>query len=206
MNSFTGGNKTLFAERMLEAGFIPEGIPPSFRVENMHEAFVSIGSGADYITGKSPTEVSPFNSSKRNRQRRIFGMPNPVTMIDCFKFFYDKKDEIDEHFGITKDSCSIPSLSPDGDRALRIYSFSDFYLKRRQTFSSSRYIVKCDVSRFFHSIYTHCIPWALHGKAASKADRKVDSATIFGNRLDYIIRQGQDGQTVGIPVGPDFSR
>lgn len=29
---------------------------------------------------------------------------------------------------------------------------------------------------------------------------------MFGNRLDYILRQSQDGQTTGIPVGPDHSR
>jgi hypothetical protein len=63
-----------------------------------------------------------------------------------------------------------------------------------------------DVSRCFPSIYTHSIPWALHGKSASKKDRKTTSAKVFGNRLDYIVRQSQDGQTTGVPVGPDHSR
>lgn len=29
---------------------------------------------------------------------------------------------------------------------------------------------------------------------------------MFCNRLDFILRKGQDGQTVGIRVGPDASR
>jgi hypothetical protein len=66
--------------------------------------------------------------------------------------------------------------------------------------------VKTDISRFFHSIYTHSIPWAVHGKAAAKRDRKPDSTSVYANKLDYLIRQSQDQQTIGIPVGPDTSR
>jgi hypothetical protein len=63
-----------------------------------------------------------------------------------------------------------------------------------------------DVSRCYYSIYTHSIPWALHGKAPSKLDTNPNSATIFGNRLDYAVRQAQSKQTLGIPVGPDSSK
>ncbi|WP_292517515.1 RNA-directed DNA polymerase [Mesorhizobium sp.] len=206
MIEFTGDDPNVFAERMLENGYIPENVPPPFRIENLHEAYLTYAASGEYITGKVPTESTRYNASKRNRQRRIFSMPNPVFMIDCVKYFIDRADQIDEHFSLSSDSCSKPVFIPSGSRALQIDSFNDFYLKRRRTFSTSRYIVKCDISRFYHSIYTHCIPWALHGKGKAKADRKVDSDSIFGNRLDFTIRQSQDGQTVGIPVGPDFSR
>jgi hypothetical protein len=63
-----------------------------------------------------------------------------------------------------------------------------------------------DVSRFYPSIYTHTIPWAINGKDAAKRDTKSSSSTIFGNRLDFTIRQAQERQTIGIPVGPDTSR
>lgn len=42
----------------------------------------------------------------------------------------------------------------------------------------------------------------MHGKNLAKANRRLDS---LGNKLDYLVRQGQDGQTVGIPIGPDTS-
>jgi hypothetical protein len=59
-----------------------------------------------------------------------------------------------------------------------------------------------DVLRFYHSIYTHSIPWALHGKATAKANHSI---SLLGNRLDKLLRDGQDGQTLGVPVGPDTS-
>jgi len=65
------------------------------------------------------------------------------------------------------------------------------------------YLLHSDVSRYYHSIYTHAIPWALHSKAFAKANRSLKH---LGNRLDTFVRNGQDGQTIGLPVGPDTSR
>lgn len=63
-----------------------------------------------------------------------------------------------------------------------------------------------DVSRFYPSVYTHAFPWAINGKAAAKTDTQSNSSTVFGNRLDFITRQAQSRQTIGIPVGPDASK
>jgi hypothetical protein len=30
--------------------------------------------------------------------------------------------------------------------------------------------------------------------------------TMYGNLLDLLVRNAQDGQTIGLPVGPDTSR
>ncbi len=68
---------------------------------------------------------------------------------------------------------------------------------------SSKYIITADISKFYSSIYTHSIPWAIHGKPESKRDR---SDNLWGNKLDRLVRNMQDGQTLGIPIGPDTSR
>jgi hypothetical protein len=67
-------------------------------------------------------------------------------------------------------------------------------------------ILHTDVLSFYHSIYTHAIPWALHGKAVTKSNRNPNDPAVFGNRIDSLVRSCQDGQTIGIPVGPDTSR
>jgi hypothetical protein len=65
-----------------------------------------------------------------------------------------------------------------------------------------RYILQTDINRFYHSIYTHSISWALHDKATAKANRTLG---LLGNKIDYWIRMGQDQQTVGVPIGHDTS-
>jgi hypothetical protein len=64
-----------------------------------------------------------------------------------------------------------------------------------------RYVLHADLARFYPSIYTHSIPWAIHGKAL-RADR---SPALYGNLIDLWIRETQSQQTGGIPVGPDTS-
>jgi hypothetical protein len=61
-------------------------------------------------------------------------------------------------------------------------------------------LLKADLSRFYHTLYTHSISWALHTKAVAKA-RQFDR-TLYGNLIDEAVRNTQDKQTLGIPVGP----
>jgi hypothetical protein len=63
-----------------------------------------------------------------------------------------------------------------------------------------RYVLQTDISRFYDSIYTHSISWALHTKPTAKANRTL---ALLGNKIDYWVRMGQDQQTVGVPIGPD---
>lgn len=204
MAGFVGADETLFAERMLEYGFFPENLPPVFSITNLHEAAIKpLASGA-YLTDK-PMEGARYNASKRGGQRRVFTMPNPVFMVDAAGYFLKHHAEIDEHLSASADSSSYPRFSDEG-RPIAITTYPEFHKRRRRNLALSRYIIRTDISRFYHSIYTHALPWALHGKIAAKNDRKTSSTSIFGNGLDWLVRQAQDGQTVGIPVGPDFSR
>lgn len=203
-NDVFGEDPNLFSEGMLENGFYPENLPPVFTVTNFHEAAIPHLKSDNYLSKKT-TEPATYNSSKRGGARRTFEMPNPIFMVDSARFFSKYRTEISEHFSSTDDSLSVPKFQQEG-RPARITSHSDFHRLRRQKLATSRFIVRTDISRYFHSIYTHSIPWALHGKVDAKKDRKPESMEIYGNRLDHIIRQAQDGQTVGIPVGPDFSR
>ncbi|WP_336742115.1 RNA-directed DNA polymerase [Aureimonas altamirensis] len=203
MKTFLGDDKDFFVERILEQGYLPENIPPVFQVRNLHECWLSF-KDEKYISN-STSESSRYSATKRGGSRRIYSIPNPAFMMDCAKFFLSNCDIIEEHISNTDESASYPQFSPV-NRAISISSFPEFHRSRRSKLALSRYIVRADISRYYHSIYTHSLPWALHGKSAAKLDRKIDSSTIVANRLDWILRQSQDGQTVGIPVGPDFSR
>jgi hypothetical protein len=193
-----------YTEALLERGFYPENVPPVFQVTNFFGVAQGYIPNADYLS-RNPTEAVSYSASKRGGARRMFSVPNPIFFVDCAIFFSQFRAEVFEHFESTNDSLSVPIFS-ETERPATINSHSDFHRRRRSLFAASRYIVKTDISRYFHSIYTHSIPWGLNGKAEAKKDRKFDSVAVYGNRLDYILRTSQDGQTIGIPVGPDFSR
>ncbi len=70
--------------------------------------------------------------------------------------------------------------------------------------STGKFILKADISNFYGSIYTHTIPWAIHGKPETRAAMKA-RVELPGDKLDKLCRAMQDGQSVGLPVGPDSS-
>jgi len=78
------------------------------------------------------------------------------------------------------------------------------YSRKIAKSASYRFMLRTDVSRFFPTIYTHSVPWAFHTKSVAKKN-KNPTPKYFGNLLDLALRQGQDGQTIGIPIGPDTS-
>lgn len=109
---------------------------------------------------------------------------------------------LERHFEKSLYSTSIPITDISGARALRRQmDGSDLAIRRAETRSAARYLLRTDISRFYGSIYTHSIPWALDGKATAKKSRKGG----FANNLDAALRNSQDGQTLGIAVGPDAS-
>jgi hypothetical protein len=133
-------------------------------------------------------------------------MVHPMTAFDLAEFIGSRESELNQFLSSSSISLSTPLHTPDGERAVAISSHGELEKQRLVRLAGYRFIAKTDTSRFYHSIYTHSIPWAFHGKMAAKADRKVSSLTVFCNRLDQIVRKGQDDQTIGIPVGPDASR
>jgi hypothetical protein len=143
---------------------------------------------------------------KTRRIPKVFSIQNPITAHDASKFCEDKEKEIFNFFSNSISNTSRMRRTPNGLRAVSLPSYSELEEERYTALSKYRFIAKTDISRFYHSIYTHSIPWALHGKEASKADRRAQSAKVPFNRLDQIMQFGQDGQTIGIPVGSDTSR
>ena len=106
----------------------------------------------------------------------------------------------------SQSSISKPEILMDGPRAVRITPHSKIPEILLTSFSRFKYCLITDVARCYPSIYTHSIPWAIHGKANSKLDTKINFRTIIANKLDASFRAAQYGQTIGIPVGTDTSR
>lgn len=189
---------------LLTKGYLPENLPPTFVTQALG---VALAREPDWLSdGRNPVRSSPFNASKRGMTRREFSFVHPTTAHDLAHFIASHEADLNAHFAHSDFSLSKPAHEIDNDRAVTIASHSELESVRLTRLSRYRFIAKTDISRFYHSIYTHSIPWAIHGKPAAKADRNPASINCYANRLDLIVRAGQDGQTIGLPVGPDASR
>jgi len=68
-----------------------------------------------------------------------------------------------------------------------------------------KYLITTDIKNFYPSIYTHSIPWAIHGKKFIRSAKNRHNYNLFGNRLDKLFQNADDGCTNGVPIGPVVS-
>jgi reverse transcriptase-like protein len=188
-------------ESLVKNGLFPENIPPVYTADNLWKALPqNISFEPKTISG----EACSYNASKRGGQRRIFQVPHPLFLKGEGEIFQSRWKEIEAVFTKSHGSASRPILKNDDVRHVHFTAHSELPGLRLKRLSRFKYCLITDVSRFYYSIYTHVIPWAIHGKREAKKgqhDRK-----LFGNGLDQIIRKAQNNQSIGIPVGPDVSK
>jgi len=191
---------------LLCKGYLPENVPPSFTTRNIADYLQRESISGFLGKGKAVFRPARYNASKRGMTRRVFSLVHPVTAHDLAHFVETRWSDLEAFFAKSPYSLSAPVRAPNAHRALTITPHNRLEQRRIQHLAEYRFLACTDIARFYHTIYTHSVPWAYHGKPASKSERRVDSATVFCNRLDHILRAGQDGQTMGIAVGPDTAR
>ncbi|NQU05636.1 MAG: RNA-directed DNA polymerase [Calditrichaeota bacterium] len=112
------------------------------------------------------------------------------------------KKRFEEYDDGVVDCCSAPVMSLDDqtDTAKQVQSWWH-KLEQRSLKCSLEFshILHTDVTDCYGSIYTHSIPWALHGIEESK--RRKQDKSLLGNKIDSHIRAGRYGQTNGIAQG-----
>ena len=153
------------------------------------------------------TQPVNFSTPKQGISRRLINIPNPVHQIMLSELIERHWLEIRKLFKTSLLSASTPTFSKKDKRAVvQISKFNSFKEKCIELSFNKTYELKADISRYFPSIYTHSIPWAIHTKKLAKLQSNRRSRSLFGNLLDESLRFGQSGQTIGIPVGTDTSR
>lgn len=198
-------------ETLLARGYFPKELPPPFDTQSF----------AKYMATNAPAEFS-VKTGRRDRSsnfvslpgvhnlarsgslRRKLSIPNPVNFYQQALAVSENWREIRKHCRDSKISLTSPTYSSSHRRPIAWKSpFSILPRARASTRAGARYSLVTDIASFYPSIYTHSIPWALHGKDAAKRSRT--DLTLTGNLLDLVVRNGQDMQTMGVPIGPDTS-
>lgn len=192
--------------KLMEVGYFPENLPPFFSSYSIARFFNSESPNTFLSNSHTPLRSASYNASKRGMTRRNFSVIHPSTAYDLSEFISSRWSDLKIFMAQSPFSFSEPKEIEGADRAVEITSHSELERIKYGKLCKYRFIAQTDISRFYHSIYTHSLPWAVHGKEVAKANRKANSSVAFMNRLDRIFQIGQDGQTMGIPVGPDGSR
>ncbi len=194
---------SLTLENLLERGYLPQELPPPFVSETLAKFVSSVKPSAFPFSAQPATSIPEvFNLARTGTLRRQLSILNPIHFSLLADFVVDNWAALEKEATTSTISLSGP-VATDPKRGIgRKHKMDQRSERRAQAYAQGRFLVRADISRFYPSIYTHSIPWALHGKEYSK-QHKFDPN--LGNQLDKLVQGCQHGQTNGIPIGPDTS-
>lgn len=189
-------------KKLLTKGFFPDETGFWISSKSFADAKTIINSKIQLDKSKLSKPMK-YSVPKGKYNRRILSIPNPYHYFYLSKEIHLKWDDIKSMLKNSTISLTTPVFKRESSRAIsRKYSFEDISSMFINRSVGANYVLKTDISRYYSTIYTHSIPWAMHGKEIAKVNR---SDSLLGNLLDKLVRNGQDAQTIGIPIGPDTS-
>ena len=194
---------------LIGRGYFPNELPPPFTSADFaaHSAeFAGTWDGKKIREFLSRAES--YSVPRYGHARRMLSIVNPVNQLHVSDLISKNWVAIRTRLKRSQITEFDPRLVLKGNsRAVTGVDFEGVARRRAEILGSYGRYVKTDVARFYPSIYTHSIPWAITGKDFVKANRKTAAfKSSFGNLLDIAVAAGQQGQTIGIPIGPDTSR
>lgn len=191
----------------IRKGYFPDEIVPPLNTDELADILATVlPKLAGYTIKKS--KCVNLSIPKLKSFRRNLGIPNPLQHVKLAKLIEDNWGAIHTFLSASTLTVTPITLSPTSRRSIDEPDFVDKTHQQIVRSTSSKYLLHLDISRFYASIYTHSIPWAIHTKPAAKASMATPALkrSLYGNLLDEAVRNSQDQQTIGIPIGPDTSR
>jgi hypothetical protein len=105
---------------------------------------------------------------KMKHLRRHFGIPNPYSHSMLCIALAENWDQLNEL--CKKSSVALSRPIPSSRRAVASeHSRRLEGVRRLHASIARRFVLKADIASFYPSIYTHSIPWAIHGKDEARS-------------------------------------
>ena len=200
---------------LVDYGLFGEKLPPCFTSEGLSKLISE--KLLELITGNNGGRLKKLLKTRHDFLRyealrdvsipRQMGVPHPESyIVQCLA--------LKRHWEKIKKHCAKPKTPVSRIFAQKISGKRIFQMNYKgierfeneeadiRTMTGSHYIVRTDISKCFPSIYTHSIPWALHGHSESKRNHAL---SLPGNLLDKATQNTRDGQTNGLLIGPHAS-
>lgn len=200
--------------RLLSAGYFPPELPPPFVTRSLARYRTSLERawGLAKAGGQSAYEMfqsrpEPYSLPRSGHARRRSVIVNPINHFRLSRLLAFEWAEIRRHISTSTISEFRPLFDSNGPRSIFDLDWQLVDRRIAEILAEYNRAFKTDIARFYASIYTHSIAWALYNKSYVKQHKSTGMfKNSLGNRLDLEVRKGQENQSIGIPIGPDTSR
>lgn len=235
-------------KKLLEKGYFPKELPPPFETKLFAKNHKVINNKWDKIIeaekkqkrgekkpqankrfqekyGKyTSSQLAIFSIPKGIYSRRKLALPNPKQYLDLSKAIIENWSLLRETYKLSPYSESTP-IESGAKRAVRTKSnsWSNFKFQLIEKSFDKKIELRLDISKFYPTIYTHSIPWAIIGKEKAKKLYKISSTDKVkwenllaqnnkdaktyrsADFIDNLVRNCNDRQSIGLSIGPDIS-
>lgn len=205
----------LTLKNLIGKGYLPYELVPAITTIDFAKKAEQVSNYIKSFKGEKSSKYCSYSIPKVKHVRRTLGIPNPYHQLKLSNLIVDNWEDINNFIQTSPISLSKPKVNNftlmNELKEVRTFSreinLSDISKYSILNSTDSRYLLKADISRFYPTIYTHIIPWALHSKELSKASLNDNNLfkSLYGNDIDNFVRATQENQTIGIPIGPDTS-
>jgi hypothetical protein len=163
---------------------------------------------------KRITQSAPYSAPRQMDARRPLALPHPASQLALCRIISENRAEIARTINTSK--LTLYNTKPDAksDRLFVGVDYKARDLRRAEILARYPVVLMADIANFFHTIYSHSLPWAALGKQHVKnvleppgrTPEKTRLETHWSHQIDRAIQRGNSRETFGIPVGPDTSR
>lgn len=202
---------------LLDFGLFAEKVPPCFTSKGLAElAATSMAGVLETVDLKALNDAVGDRSHDYIRYEAIrdiniprhLGIPHPES-------YALQAQAIKKHWEEIKAHCAKPSpaisrihvrhvgggcIFEMNYKGVERFQFEEDEIEWQ---SGAKFVVKADIATCFPSMYTHSIPWALHGLEVAK--KSTGLGKLYGNLLDKCTQNARDKQTNGLLIGPHAS-
>ncbi len=200
-------------EGLLGYGLFTDKIPPFLTSKPFYDWCITVKNQdafkeekKDNISYYKATDYIRYENIRYTNIPRYFAIPNPITYYNLCVILANNWGKLQLYFqeNTKNQEHKISRLHIRSFREKYLFSMSyenfENDINPEVDFSiGSSIVVKTDISSFFHSIYTHSIPWALVGKEEAKKNKRKKRA--YYNKIDSAISNTKYGETHGIHIG-----
>ncbi|MBC8270202.1 MAG: RNA-directed DNA polymerase, partial [Rhodospirillaceae bacterium] len=204
--------KKEFLSCLIATAYFPDEVPPVLTAHNFSQYCRNDYSNFEPEQGRLGrlnTNYETYTVPRTVEGRRNLAIVNPLAQLGLSLAITINKKAIGDI--IHENGRTLYSIESDKEsrKAFSGLQFEKREEMDRKVLSVSDYVLKADISRFFYTIYTHSISWAILGKEKTKdlfANDRQALRRHWSTKIDMSLQACQSRETFGVPVGPDTSR
>lgn len=176
-------------------------LPPYFKGDGFSK--IKLQEFIDKDTQPKATEAIDYYVPKGETRLKRHSLIHPYAYWHIASTFFARD------FELLRKQISKPTLVENGGIGIGKGSSYNIWKELMennvlQNSGSYQTLLKLDISNCYPTMYTHAIPWALHGKKFIKNGNRTN-LNLLGNRIDKAFSRANWDQTNGLPIGSAVS-